>query len=557
MIRRIRWQILIAAVTMIAVTVLLGELALSTPVASQPQTGGSYVEAIPAMPQAIVPLLNDPISDPTGRSIASMLFNGLTRYGANNLPEPALAADWEITQNGEIYLVTLRQDVRWHDGEPFTADDVIFTTRVIQDDSFTGDAALRGLWRSVLVDKIDDYTVRFTLEGSYAPFLDALRLPILPEHLLRDVPYAAWATSDFARAPVGTGPYRLQAWRNDQIELVANEDYFAGRPFVDTLTLRLIATPSAAFSELVNDEVQAFAVSAAAAPRIAQIALPTTVERTVLPLDEYVVLTFNLRSTPLRSQSFRQALAYGLNKDLLLEQIYGGQVSRLDTPILPQWWAYDPSVQWYPPVPEQAAAMLDDQGYRQDRNGMRQSNGQPVRLHLATDTEPGRIAAANEIARQWGELGLQVEVEVIEPAVLRERLRTHTYVMALHGWVRLGADPDIFELWHSSQADEGLNYAGLVDDSIDRALTTGRTSTNLSERVAAYQQFQQRWVELAPSITLYQPLFTFAHSSRISGIGFEPRTPEQQLMFIGREDRYRNIARWFINRSREIGGTLR
>lgn len=557
MIRRIRWQILIAAVTMLAVTVLLGELALSTPVVSQPQTGGTYVEAIPAMPQAIVPLLNDPINDPTGRSIASMLFSGLTRYGTDNLPEPALAADWEITQNGEIYLVTLRQNVVWHDGEPFTADDVVFTTRVIQDASFTGDPALRGLWRSVLVDKIDDYTIRFTLEGSYAPFLDALRLPILPEHLLRDLPYAAWADSDFARAPVGTGPYQLQRWGDDQIELVANADYYRGRPFVDTLTLRLIATPSAAFSELVNNEVQAFAVSAAAAPRIAQIALPTTVERTVLPLDEYVVLTFNLRSTPLNSQSFRQALAYGLNKEPLLAQIYGGQASRLDTPILPQWWAYDASVQWYPPAPEQAAAMLDDQGYRLNPAGLREQDGQLLRINLATDTEPGRVAAAEEIARQWGALGIQVDVAVLEPAVLRERLRTHTFVVALHGWVRLGADPDIFELWHSSQAAEGLNYAGLEDAIIDTALTTGRTTTNLSERAAAYQQFQQRWVELAPSITLYQPLYTFAHSSSISGTGFEPRTPEQRLMFVGREDRYRNVSRWFINRTREIGGTLR
>jgi peptide/nickel transport system substrate-binding protein len=557
MIRRIRWQILIAALTMLVVAVLLGELALSTPAVSQPRMGGAYLEAIPRMPEAIVPLLNDPITDPQGRSIGAMLFDGLTRLNSENLPEPALAASWQIEQNGEVYLLYLRRDVLWHDGTPFTANDAIFTIRVIQDPAFTGDPALRGLWGSVLIDKIDDYTIRFTLEGAYAPFLDALRLPIMPEHLLRDLPFREWATSDFARTPIGTGPYRLRTWTDEQLELEANPDHYNGRPFVDTLSFRVIASPNAAFSELVNDEVQAVAVSSATAPRLAQIALPTTVERTVLPLDEYVVLSFNLRRAPFNSSSFRQALAYGLDKDALLQQVYGGQVSRLDTPILPQWWAYTADALWYPFAPEQAAAMLDDQGWRVSDDGVRRKGNELLRLTLATDTEPGRVAAAREIAQQWGALGVQVELAELEPTELRERLRTHDFMLALHGWVRLGADPDCFELWHSSQAETGLNYAGLQDEQLDTALVTGRATSNLSERRAAYAAFQQRWIELAPAITLYQPNLIFVRSSAISGVGFVPRSPEQRLMFVGREDRYRNVQRWFINTTREIRGTLR
>lgn len=557
MIRRIRWQILIAALTMLVVAVLLGELALSTPAVSQPRMGGAYLEAIPRMPEAIVPLFNDPITDPQGRSIGAMLFDGLTRLNSENLPEPALAASWQIEQNGEVYLLYLRRDVLWHDGTPFTANDAIFTIRVIQDPAFTGDPALRGLWGNVLIDKIDDYTIRFTLEGAYAPFLDALRLPIMPEHLLRDLPFSEWATSDFARTPIGTGPYRLRTWTDEQLELEANPDYYNGRPFVDTLAFRVIASPNAAFSELVNDEVQAVAVSSATAPRLAQIALPTTVERTVLPLDEYVVLSFNLRRVPFNSTSFRQALAYGLDKDALLQQVYGGQVSRLDTPILPQWWAYTADALWYPFVPEQAAAMLDDQGWRVSDDGLRRKGSELLRLTLATDTEPGRVAAAREIAQQWGALGIQVELIELEPTELRERLRTHDFMLALHGWVRLGADPDSFELWHSSQAETGLNYAGLQDEQLDTALVTGRATSNLSERRAAYAAFQQRWIELAPAITLYQPNMIFVRSSAISGVGFVPRSPAQRLMFVGREDRYRNVSRWYINTTRELRGTLR
>ncbi len=555
MARRIRWQIVIATFSGLLIVGLLSRVALMNTAVSSPLTGGTYVEAIIGVPSQPIPLLNDPLLDPAGRDLAALLFDGLTRIGIDGLPEPALAESWQVDPGGEVYIFNLRRDVTWHDGAPFTATDVIFTLQTIQEASFTGDAALANLWRNVLVDRLDDYTIRCTLSAPYAPFLSAVRVPIMPAHLLGNISIDQWSTSPYAQQLVGTGPYQLEELALDRAILTANDTYFQRRPFIDRIELRFIETPEAALSALARDDVQALGFSIT--PTLSQVALPRTVRPMTVPLDGYTLVTFNLRNPPLDDQALRQALAGSLNKDTLIEQVLGGQVARIDTPILPGWWAYDPSVAWYDYDPAMAAQVLDEQGYVADADGMRMYEGAVLALPLITDSDPGRVATAEYLARQWTALGIQVEVEVLESAELRQRLRDHDFALALHSWSRLGADPDVFELWHSSQASSGLNYAGLRDETIDRVLVSARMELDLGARNSDYSTFQERWVQLVPAITLYQPLYTFATSEQLGGSGLDGRDIDSPLLLIGREDRYRNITRWFVESSRELRGTLR
>jgi peptide/nickel transport system substrate-binding protein len=185
---------------------------------------------------------------------------------------------------------------------------------------------------------------------------------------------------------------------------------------------------------------------------------------------------------------------------------------------------------------------------------VRQRDGQRLSLDLIVDGEPRRRAAADEIARQWGELGVEVKVEELSMADMLQRLRDHNFTMALHSWARIGPDPDPYALWHSSQ---GLNYAGLADPEIDTLLESARVESQVDARSADYDAFQKRWIDLAPSITLYQPLYLFAANQRLGGVGLsDADTATSQLLF-GADDRYRTITRWFINSYREIQGDLR
>lgn len=583
MARRIRWQIIIAATSSLLIAILLSRLALSTTV-SRPEMGGTMVEIVLGTPQHIIPLVNDPLSDPVGRDLGALMFDGLTRIGLDGLPEAALAESWEIDPLGEVYTFRLRRNVVWHDGEEFNADDVVFTIRAIQDSGFVGEASLSALWQNVLVDRIDDYTVRFTLDAPYAPFLSTMRVPILPSHLLSNVEMAQWSELPFSQEPVGTGPYHLVELSETQARLTANPSYFGGTPFIDQIELRFLDSPQAALSMLTRREARAAGFSGLR--EINQVVLPESFRRVHVPQDSYAILSFNTRIAPLDTLEMRQALAHGLNKDTLLARSLKPEGSgidgsrpdasppdngnippdrctptgcRVDTPILPGWWAHDPTVQWYRYAPDLAGQMLDSLGYLLNEQGTREAPGQPLVLPLITGRAPEWLAAAEEVARQWGELGVRVEVEQLEPALLRERLQSREFVLAVHGWSRLGPDPDVFELWHSSQAADGINYAGLQDETIDTMLSQGRTEHNLAARSNSYARFQERWVELVPAIILYQPTYTFVSSEDLRGLGFAENGDEtiaSSNLLVGHEDRYRYITEWFINSSWEIRGRL-
>lgn len=550
MARRIRWQIVIALVSALVIAGLLGSLALSTASIARPVAGGDYVEGIiGAPPSRINPLLDDQQSNPTGYDLATLIFDGLTRIGADGMPEPALARSWSIDETGTVYTFQIRSDAKWHDGTRVTADDVLFTIRSIQSRDFAGDSSLAGLWRAVLVDKIDDVTIRCTLNAPYAPFLSAARLPILPAHLLQDQPLSEWATMDFNRAPIGTGPYRLKELSERSALLEANPDYYAERPLIDTLELRFFTSAETALSALDRAEIQGLGYSPLQVLR--GIRLPNTTVAYALPMDGYTTLTFNLRSEKLQDEVLRRALAQGLDKNAIIEQYLAGQAQRLDTPILPGWWAYDPQARWYAFDQSAATRALTELGY----TGADGSN--QLALTLITDSASDHVEVAQAIATQWDAIGVAVTVEQLDATSLRTRLREHDFEVAIHSFSSLGPDPDIFELWHSTQADLGLNYAGLQDDALDRLIEAGRTENDLVLRADEYHAFQQRWIELVPAITLYQPLYVYATTPKLGGLGFTNTQLASSALIFGQSDRYRNVDRWFINSSREIQGDLR
>ncbi|MCS6880746.1 MAG: peptide ABC transporter substrate-binding protein [Oscillochloridaceae bacterium] len=555
MARRIRWQIVIATLSIMLIAGLLGAVALRNASVATPLVGGSYVEAVVGAPERPIPLLNDPLADPVGRDLIALIFDGLVRIGADGLIEPALAQSYEVDASGTVYHFNLRRNVTWHDGRPFTADDVVFTLRTLQVADQPAEPALAAVWQDVLVDRLDAYTIRATLTAPFAPFLSMARLPILPAHVFAGKPPEAWTSGSIAERLVGTGPYRLLELREDRAVLVANAGYFGGRPYIERLELRFIASPEAAFAALARGDVTAFGARITGAAALED--LPAGIRGAVVPLDEYTTLSFNLRRPPLNNLNLRRALAHGLNKDALIERALNGTAMPLDTPILPGWWAYNPEARWYAPDPAAAGRILSESGFDRGADGILERDGRPLALELLVDNEPKRRAVADEIARQWGDLGVRISVVELDGPALQARLRAHEFDMALHTWTRLGPDPDPFALWHSSRADTGLNYAGLDDKEIDDLLASARVESELAARSADYAAFQQRWISLAPSITLYQPLYRFAAATTLDGAGLEDPESSLHHLLIGREDRYRDVTRWFLKSYREIQGEVR
>jgi len=554
--RRIRLQIVITVISSMLVLGLMAYVAVTRAAVSRPIEGGAFIEGIPGIPTTLNPLVSDTTTDLAAADVHAVIFDGLVRVGLDGSFEPALAEKWEIDPNGLVYTFTLRPDVSWHDGEPFGVDDVLFTLRSVQGPAFTGSASLATVWRTVLVERAGDMSIRCKLQAPFAPFLKYATLPIVPAHLLADVPPEQWANSAFSLRPIGTGPYKITDINADAIALASNASYFLGRPLVDTITLRFYQDESLAFAALTRGEVSGLAFVGTGA--LGAYQTPRGVVRRAANVDSYTVLSFNLRQAPFDDVLFRRQIAQAIDREDMINRLLADRATRIDTPILPGWWAYNPEAVWYIPSKERAAQGLDTLGYIAGEDGSRSRDGRPLAFELLVDGAADRKIVADDIAAQLGDVGVAVTVTVLDADALRQRLEAGAFDMALHGWQRLGADPDVYELWHSSQVTIGRNYAGLQDQVVDDALSLARIQTDQELRTELYYDFQQRWIELVPSIIMYQPLEVYATVSDLGGTALTQRTdmPGMINLLFGRDSRFRNLTHWFVARSQEISGDI-
>ncbi|MBM2826360.1 MAG: extracellular solute-binding protein family 5, partial [Dehalococcoidia bacterium] len=195
-----------------------------------PAAGGVYTEAIAGTPIAINPLLatfNDADKD-----LVSLVFSGLTRLGKAGEILPDLAEKWEVDPGGRIYTFSLRKDVRWHDGNPVTSGDVVFTLNLLRHRDFPGPPELASAWKGVSVEAPDPSTVRLTLKEPFAPFLTYTTLGVLPEHIFRGTEPGELAKSEYNASPVGTGPFQFDSGRLGLVTLKSNPAYHGGGPFI-------------------------------------------------------------------------------------------------------------------------------------------------------------------------------------------------------------------------------------------------------------------------------------------------------------------------------------
>ena len=293
MARRIRWQILIASISALTVLLLMSYLALTRASVARPLAGGDYIEGVVGAPVHLNPLVADPASDPVAADIQRLVFEGLTRPGPDGLPMPALAESWAVDESGTVYTFTLRSGASWHDGAPVTVDDVLFTLRAVQGPAFAGDQNVAAFWRTVLVDRVGERSVSFRLEAPFAPFLRLTGFPILPAHLLRNVPPEQWEVHPFNRLPVGAGPYRLVELDAQRALLRANPRYFGATPFIETIELRFFRTEQDVFAALTRSEIQGLAFTGVSA--LADVNLPRGIVRRQALLEGYTALSINLR----------------------------------------------------------------------------------------------------------------------------------------------------------------------------------------------------------------------------------------------------------------------
>ena len=552
MFRRIGWQVVLVGIGFLVAATILAYVASTYTTEFRPAPGGTYVESVGGYPQTLNPLLsfyNDADKDVTG-----LVFSGLTRMNMRGEVEPDLATDWEIDAQGITYTFRLRRNVVWHDGYPFSAGDVIFTVELLKDPDYPGPPDVAELWRTVDVTRVDNYTVQFVLQEPYAPFLDYTTVGILPAHLLEGMNAADLSRIDFNRAPVGTGPFHLTEIETGEghiasVTLRRFPRYYGRSTYLENIVLRFYPTSRAAFEAYQDDAAEGVA-------RIDVEFLPEAFEEPNLRLfsattAEMVMIYFNQLMTdtlPFGDVRVRQALYYGLDRQVLVDTMLAGQAILPATPLLPGSWAYSTQgVPNYTYDAERALDLLGEAGWRRAgvTDTLRNPQGDAMAFTLTASNDPLERAFAEAVADQWQRLGVSVTVQTVPGLALTGVLDSRSYQAAVARLIVPG-DPDPYPFWHETQAlpGQGQNYAGLQDRRISELVEQARITVHREEREALYREFQQAYMELLPALPLYVPVYTYGVDVGVSGGQLGP------MMSAG--DRFLTMPEWYVLQRRVV-----
>lgn len=546
MTRHIMWQALLALLGAALVFVILFQLVSTTPpeleTVEVPAAGGSFVEGVLGYSERINPILAPSMvpGNPVDQDLSALIFDGLTTLDESGQVSPALALEWNASQDGTVYEFRLREDVLWHDGAPFTAADVAFSVQAMQDPNFQGDPSLGELWRSVTVEQLDSHAVRFTLDEPFPSFLQYTSIGLLPAHLLGNVPAAELPSHAFStKNPVGTGMFMVESLSPDRVVLATNRDYWRSQPYIEGIEFWFYADWDGLLEDYEHDELSGFHPSKLQ-DLPALVGMPTlnlySAQSTGLGL---VYLNLQRESLPfLQQQEVRQALLYALDRQSLVDQVMGGQGLVADSPILPTTWAYNSTVRQYGYDPERAIGLLDASGWL-DSNGdfIRDKDGVELAFTLLTSDDETMVQLAEEIARHWRAVGVDAAIRSVSGDAAIDFVRTRDFDAALVE-VELTADPDPYPLWHSTQIEAGQNFSGFASDEADQVMEEARLSADPEQRVELYQVFQQIFAEEVPSLLIYYPMYTYAVDEQVRDVQLSP--------LLHTSNRFRNIQAWYV-----------
>ncbi|NLA42901.1 peptide ABC transporter substrate-binding protein [Candidatus Saccharibacteria bacterium] len=500
--------------------------------------GGTYAEGIYSKLETLNPIL---ASAQAEYSASRLIFSSLFRYDDTGSLSADLAKGYKVSDDGKTYTVTLRSDASWHDGNPVTVDDIMFTVGLLKKPA--SGSTLSGSWRDIQAVRIDNQKIAFNLPSAYAPFPHALTFSILPKHILKDVPLNGLREHRFSKEPIGSGPFIYRytqqvkgSGTHTVLHLKKNNSYYGGAVKLDRFQVHAYEDRDELAAALRTQAVNA-------ASGLSLNSLKTfddngRFESRSTPIQAGVYALFNTSSV-LKDKTLRKALQVGTDVDKLLSSLEW-KPQRMDMPFTKNQIntdikkpAYNLSV---------AKKMLDESGWKVGVEGVRYKNKKPLRLRLMYLKDTDYEVVVEGLARQWRNLGFQVEansVDAKDPSqnFVSSVLQPRNFDVLVHE-LTVGADPDGYAYWHSSQASaRGLNFTNFKDEVSDDALSSARARQESSLRQAKYESFLRRWYSEAPAIGLYQSSAAYVTSSKVGAASKHAR-------FVTESDRYYNVIDW-------------
>ena len=453
-------------------------------------------------------------TDVNSARVCQIVCNSLIKKDPKSNLVPDLAERWE-NPDDKTYIFYLKKGVTFHDGSELTAEDVKFTFESILDPDMNSPRA--GAFSQLeSIEIIDPYTIKFTLKETFSPFLINMVQGIVPKKTTE-----AQAEKKFTDQLVGTGPFKLVEWKHDeQLVFEANPDYFEGAPKIKKVVFKIIPDDTVRFLELKQGGVNF--IQNALQPDMVPIAKETKGLKVIT--QESVIIYyvgFNMEDPIMSNVKVRQAIAYAIDRQAIIDHLLKGQASLATGLLSPSNWAYEPDVQTYPYDPEKAQALLDEAGYP-DPDG----DGPEPRLKIVykTSTNALRIRVGEVLQDQLKKVGIEItEIQAFEWAKFYEDVKDGNFQMYTLQWVGI-TEPDIFHsIFHSSMTPpNGRNRGRYSNAKIDELTDKGRLVIDVEERKKIYSEIQKILAEELPYVFMWYPHNIVVMNDKLQGFTLYP-----------------------------------
>ena len=443
-------------------------------------------------PSRLNPIL---ANDSASSEISDWLFNGLFKYDKNGNHTVDLAQSYEFETPTKL-IVKLKNNVLWHDGEKFTSKDVVFTYEKIIDPKVFN--SIKSNFQEVQsVKAIDDFTLEIIYKQPYFKAIETWMVGILPYHLLKDEENLK--TSSFNKNPIGTGSYKLKEFKTAQdIELIANENYFEGIPKIDKILYQFLPDPNTSFLYLKQKKLDIGGLTPIQIDR--QIDDDFKNKFTIIqkPSFAYTYLGLNLNNEKFKDLRIRQALSLAIDRQELVDILFFGYGKICNGPFLPDSFAYNEKIKPITQNIEKAKELLKELGY--DENN-------PFTFEVVTNTgNDTRINTAQILQYQLEKVGVKMTIRVMEwQAFLNTVVHPKKFDAVILGW-SLGLMPDAYPLWHSS-SDKlgGFNLVSYKNEKVDKLIEDGINTINREELGKIYKEIFKIISDDLPYLFLYIP----------------------------------------------------
>ncbi|MDD2717970.1 MAG: peptide-binding protein [Candidatus Wallbacteria bacterium] len=460
-------------------------------------------------------------NDSSSNRVQSMIYNGLIKFDQDLSYAPDLAESWNFSPDGLELTFKLKRNVKWHDGEDFSSDDVVFS---YSNQSFTVAQYVK------TVEALDRYTVKVTYLKPYSPALQNYSLKIIPRHIFKN--YDFHDNTEFNSHPIGTGPYKFKEWTSgEQVVLEANENYFEGRPFLDRYIFKVIPDSSMAFLALLRQDLDILRITPDQYVKQAdsdEFKKYFLLYRCPSPAS-FCTIGYNEKEAIFQDRRVRQALTMAIDRQELIKNIFYGFAETLDGPWVKTNWAYDNSIVPLPYSPDKARQLMGEAGWvDKDNDSVLERDGKKFEVKItALNGEKIHELLAKAAIDFWSRIGVRAKLELVDGKTLKELCFLGTFDALIGQWGTY--DPDLYYFFHRWEIPEpeknknGKNFVAYSNTlEVDALIQAARTTMEVKARIELYHKLQAVIYRDQPYTFLCAPDVLYAANSRIHGLKVSP-----------------------------------